>query len=287
MKNIKIVIVDDSPFSINIIKDILEEKDFQVVGEAGSLEEVKKVVEKTKPDIVTMDMTLPGTDGLECTRAIHKIDENIKVIVISSMMDDEIIKEAKENKVSGYLQKPIDPDELVALIEKIKSGGELFEELKKTYFDTFKEALAGTMNRFTKTIAEFGDSKAASKVEVSRGVSVIIGITGNFTGRMILDLSIETAENMAKTMLRKDPKDVEEGLKAIAEFTNIIAGNACSMLNRKHKAYGLRVAPPIIFYGKCVNIAQVMLETVSVPISTKFGDMGLNVGFKRGEEEWM
>lgn len=55
---------------------------------------------------MTMDMTLPGTDGFECTRTVHDIDKSIKVIVISAMMDDELIKEAKANKISAYIQKP-------------------------------------------------------------------------------------------------------------------------------------------------------------------------------------
>ena len=49
-----------------------------------------------------MDMTLPGTDGLECTRAIHKIDSNIKVIIVSSMMDDEIVRKAKKSCIWLY-----------------------------------------------------------------------------------------------------------------------------------------------------------------------------------------
>lgn len=92
MKDTKVVIVDDSPFSISIIKDILEENGLTVVGEAGNLEEVINVVKDKKPDIVTMDMTLPGTDGIECIKAINKINKNVKVIVISSMMDEEIVK---------------------------------------------------------------------------------------------------------------------------------------------------------------------------------------------------
>ena len=108
MSDVRIVIVDDSSFSIAFIKDILVRNGLDVVGEAGSLEEVKAVVKEKTPTLVTMDMTLPGTDGLECTRAVHEIDESIKVIVISSMMDDEIVKEAKKNKVSAYIQKPVD-----------------------------------------------------------------------------------------------------------------------------------------------------------------------------------
>lgn len=286
MEKTKVVIVDDSPFSINIVKDILEEKEFDIVGEAGTLNEVIKVVEDTRPHIVTMDMTLPGTDGLECTRAIHKIDENIKVIVISSMMDDEIIKKAKENKVSGYVQKPVDPDELISAIDKVLFSDKLFEELQKTYFDTFKEAFSGGVNKFTKTIVNFEEEKKSNKVESSRGISVVIGIIGNFSGRMILDLSNESAENMAKAMLRRESKGMEETLNIVGEFANIISGNACSMLNRKNKIFGLRVAPPTIFYGQSINISQAILETLSVSINTDFGQVYLNVGFKRGDDQW-
>lgn len=284
MEKVKVVIVDDSPFSINVIRDILEDKGFEIVGEAGNLEEVINVVQDTRPQLVTMDMTLPGTDGLECTREIHKIDEKIKVIVISSMMDEEILKKARQNKVSGYVQKPIDPEELISQIEKIISSDKIFKELEETYFTTFKEAFSGGITRFTKTITNFDEDKKSNDVEESRGISIIIGIIGNFSGRMIIDLSNKSAENMSKAMLRRDPKNQEEILNVMGEFANIIAGNACSMMNRKNKVYGLRVAPPTIFYGESIKISKSKIDTLSVLTHTDFGEILLNVGFKRGDE---
>ncbi|AKN32010.1 chemotaxis protein CheY [Clostridium carboxidivorans P7] len=284
MEKVKVVIVDDSPFSINVIRDILEDKGFEVVGEAGNLQEVINVVQDTRPQLVTMDMTLPGTDGLECTREIHKIDEKIKVIVISSMMDEEILKKAKQSRVSGYIQKPIDPEELIAQIEKVISSDKIFKELEESYFNTFKEAFSGGVTRFTKTITAFDEDKKSNDVEVSRGISVVIGIIGNFSGRMIIDLSNKSAENMAKVMLRRDPKNQEEILNVMGEFANIIAGNACSMMNRKNKVYGLRVAPPTIFYGESIKISKSKIDTLSVLTHTDFGEILLNVGFKRGDE---
>ncbi len=108
MEDITVVIVDDSAFSIAFIRNILESNGFKVVGTAKNLEEVATVVKEQRPTLVTMDMTLPGTDGFECTRAVHEIDKNIKVIVVSAMMDDALIKEAKENNISAYIQKPVD-----------------------------------------------------------------------------------------------------------------------------------------------------------------------------------
>ncbi|WP_027626018.1 response regulator [Clostridium lundense] len=287
MKKLRIAIVDDSQFSISILKDILEESGHEVVGCATSLQETIELMTEKKPDLVTMDMTLPGTDGLECTRAIHNIDKNIKVIIVSSMMDDEIVKEAKENKVAGYVQKPVDAEELISVIDGIMFEEQLFNILKEMNFMVFKEAFSNNLNRLTKTIPSFCDESSSGKIEISNGISVVVGIIGKYAGRMIMDLSYETANNMAKAILKREAKDMDECLAMVGELANIVAGNACSMLNRKNKAYGLRVAPPTVFHGDSLKISNAFLPTTSVIGKTVFGDIYLNVGFKRGEEQWM
>ena len=287
MKDIRIVIVDDSTFSIAFIRNILEGNGFDVVGDAGTLGEVKAVVKDKKPTLVTMDMTLPGTDGLECTRAIHEIDENIKVIVISSMMDEEIVNEAKKNKVSAYLQKPIDADELITAINRVMASDELYQSLEDEYFVVFKEALMDGMNKMTKTLLTFKNEYSSAEKHESAGMTIIIGIIGKFAGRMLIDLSKETANNIANAVFRRDPKNNDEMMAALGEFANIIAGNACSILNRKNKAFGLRLAPPSILSGESIFISAPTFETTTVTAETKFGEILLNVGFKKGEEEWM
>lgn len=286
MGDVRIVIVDDSSFSIAFIKDILEENGFKVVGEAGTLEEVKEVVKKTRPSLVTMDMTLPGTDGFECTRAIHEIDEDIKVIVVSSMMDEEIVKEAKENKVSAYVQKPVDADELITAINRVMATEELYEVLQEEYFSVFKEALMDGMNKMTKTLLTYEEEYSSSEECESKGMTIIIGIIGKFAGRMLLDFSQETANKLATAILRREPKSNDEMLAALSEFTNIISGNACSILNRKNKAFGLRVAPPSILRGDSVLISAPNFKTTTVVAGTEYGKLLLNVGFKRSEEKW-
>lgn len=287
MRDINVVIVDDSPFSIALIRDILEDNGFNVVGEASSLEEVKEVIREKKPSLVTMDMTLPGTDGLECTRAIHEIDENIKVIVVSSMMDEEIVKEAQENKVSAYIQKPVDSDELITAINRVMAGDELYQFLEEEYSTVFREALMDGMNRMTKTLVTYKGEYSHDKEYESRGMTIIIGIIGKFAGRMLIDLSQETANHLATAILRREPKNNDEMLAGLGEFTNIISGNACSILNRKNKALGLRVAPPSILRGENVIISAPNFGTTSAIAETNFGELLLNVGFKKGEEKWM
>jgi CheY-specific phosphatase CheX len=76
-------------------------------------------------------------------------------------------------------------------------------------------------------------------------------------------------------------------MAALGEFTNIVAGNACSILNRKNKALGLRVAPPTILSGENVLISAPDFSTTTAKAETNFGELLLNVGFKEGENKWM
>lgn len=284
MADIKAVIVDDSGFSVAFIRNILENQGIQVVGSAGTLEEVKEVVASTKPNLVTMDMTLPGTDGFECTRAIHEIDKTVKVIVVSSMMDDELIKEAKENRVSAYVQKPVDEDELMSAITRVMAVEELYQFLSNEYSVVFKEALKDGMNRMTKTLITYQDDYSCDKDQPSEGMTVIMGIIGKFSGRMLLDLSKDTAHHIAAAIFRREPASSDETLSAISEFANIVAGNACSILNRKNKALGLRMAPPSILYGESVLISAPHFQTTTATAELPFGRLLMNVGFQ-GEKK--
>jgi len=288
MKKINIVIVDDSAFQIALLNDMLTENGFNVVGEAGNLEETIEVVTNTKPDLVTMDMTIPGTDGFECTEAIHKIDPNIKVIIVSSMMDEEIVRKARKLHVSGYAQKPVDADELTLLINRVMADKELFSELEGIYSGIFKEALLNVFNRLTKTVPEITGENNINVEKSSQGISIVMGIIGKYSGRAIFDMSFETASVLAKALLKREPKNNDEILNAMSELSNMIAGNACSMINKKNKIFGLRVAPPTTFHGESISISKADLEAVySANAETQFGDLSISIGFGRGEGEWM
>lgn len=288
MKTINILIVDDSPFQIALLNDSLTESGFNVVGEAMSLEEVKSEVTRLKPDLVTMDMTIPGTDGFECTEAIHEIDPNVKVIMVSSMMDDELIKKAKKLKVSGYVQKPFDQEELALLVNRIMADDTLNTELESMYSVMFKESIINLLTRLTKTKPEVVKESNENTDRNTSGISVVMGITGKCYGRVILDMSFQSAEKLAEVLLRRPAKSKEELTNVLAEVANIFSGNACSMINKRNKVFGLRVAPPTTLYGESISISKAELETnYSMVVNTPCGELTVNVGFKRGEGEWM
>lgn len=288
MKDTRILIVDDSPFQIALLSDVLEEQGFEVVGQAMSLEEVKSEVKRTKPDLVTMDLTIPGTDGFECTKAVHDIDSNIKVIVVSSMMDEELINKAKKLGISGFIQKPVDTEELTLLINRVMADEDLFCELESLYLGAYTEATLNIFNRLTKTVPEITNISFENKEKTSAGISIVLGIIGKYSGRLIMDMSLETAEKFSECLLRRKAKKNEEVLNVVSEVANMLAGNGCSIINKKNKVFGLRVAPPTTIHGESINISKAELEcNFSADIKSEFGDISLNLGFRRGESEWM
>lgn len=286
MENIRAVIVDDSPFSITLIKDILISKGIEVVGTAGGLEEVKEVVARTKPALVTMDMTMPGTDGLECTREVHAIDKSISVIFVSAMMDDEIVQQARKAGACAYIQKPVDPQELLTTIQRVMASEELYEFLLAAYPQVFREALRDSVNRMAKSLLTYEEPPEGGQTYLSEGVDIIIGIIGKFAGNMLLGMSKETACKLASAALQREPAGDEELTAVLGELGNIVAGNACSLLNRSNKALGLRTAPPSILFGENIQILPSDFPSETVRASAAYGKFLLNIGFTRSEGVW-
>jgi CheY-specific phosphatase CheX len=139
----------------------------------------------------------------------------------------------------------------------------------------------------TKTLLTYKDEYTSTKAHESLGMTIIIGIIGKFPGCLLLDLSKETAKKLASSIYRKETIDDHEIVAVLGEFSNIIAGNACSMLNRKNKALSLRLAPPSILSGESVQISASTFKTRTAVANTSFGEMLLNIGFEKREEEWL
>lgn len=115
-KNTKILIADDSAFMRKIVKDILEGMGFSNFVEA---ENGKQAIEKfntEKPDLVLLDVIMPEMDGVETLKQIGK---KTKVIMVSAIGQDSIIKDAKESGAVGYIVKPFEKDKVVSEIEKV------------------------------------------------------------------------------------------------------------------------------------------------------------------------
>ncbi len=285
--SVKVMVVDDSPFSRTLIAETLNDSGYEVVGEADSLDSLIETYNSCKPDIVTMDIAMPGADGFECSKALRLSDPNAKIILVSSMKDEETEAEARRIGVVGYVQKPVDGETLTKVINNIMSPDLLFEQLMERGFETFKEALAQNITRMAKTPVTFVSMDDSSTQYKSLGITTVIGIIGRHSGSMILDISEESAEKIAEAVLRRPPKNRQEVISMVAELANIVAGIACSILNKKDKSFGLRVSPPSIFHGTTAEIISPNVKVDGVFAETDFGRVFLGVGFKKGTALWM
>ena len=115
----KILTVDDSAFERKAILNILNKAGYNEVIEAEDGEEGLEIYKKEKPDLVLMDMRLPGMDGLECLQELKKINPNVKVIVVSIVTRKETMDEATKLGAKGYIIKPITEDKLIPKIKEV------------------------------------------------------------------------------------------------------------------------------------------------------------------------
>ena len=115
----KVLIVDDAAFMRLAIKRVLEKNEFEVVGEAPNGEvSIAKYVE-CQPDIVTMDITMPDMSGIDALKKIRQIDPEAKVIMVSAMGQESMVKEAILNGAKSFIVKPFKEDHIIQMINKI------------------------------------------------------------------------------------------------------------------------------------------------------------------------
>lgn len=114
-----ILIVDDSRTSRKVLRSILEEAGHTVVGEAVNGENGVEMYDQLKPDIVTLDITMPVMDGLEALRAIREKDSNAKVIMVTAAGQNGKIMEAVKRGAAEFVTKPFDQDQITVAIGRI------------------------------------------------------------------------------------------------------------------------------------------------------------------------
>ncbi len=116
----KILVVDDEPDFCEVLRDFLGSKGYEVAI-ALSGEEALPAYMQEKPDVVVLDIQMPGMDGLETLRELKALDQGANVIMVTVIEDDEIAKRAMAEGAFDYITKPVDRDYLeLALITKIR-----------------------------------------------------------------------------------------------------------------------------------------------------------------------
>jgi DNA-binding NarL/FixJ family response regulator len=118
---IRVVVVDDQPLIRQGFRMILAaQSDIEVVGEAGDGASALAVVEATQPDLVLMDIRMPGMDGIEATRRMEA-----RVLILTTFGHDEYVAEALRAGAGGFLLKDATPEELVQAVRVVAGGNAL------------------------------------------------------------------------------------------------------------------------------------------------------------------
>ncbi len=123
MRLTRIVIADDHPLMLDGTRGAVERcEDFEIVGEAHSGSAVLPVVGRTDPDVVLLDMRMPGMDGLTCLERIRQKHPQVKVVMLSAFNEPEQITAAFKRGASGYIVKSVNPLDLPAALRQIIDG---------------------------------------------------------------------------------------------------------------------------------------------------------------------
>lgn len=116
-----VLITDDTAFMRMTLRNVIEKNGYTVVGEAADGEEAVALYKELKPDMVTMDITMPKMDGISAIKEIMKIDPNARIIVCSAMGQKPMVIEALSAGAKDFLVKPFDADRVVESLRKISS----------------------------------------------------------------------------------------------------------------------------------------------------------------------
>ena len=119
----RVLVVDDSVFMRDIIKDIFAAGGFSVVGEAGNGVEAVEKYKELKPDLVTMDLVMPYRNGIDATREILRGDARALVVMCSALGQETMVMEAIEAGAVDFIVKPPRAEDVLAVVKKVLGEG--------------------------------------------------------------------------------------------------------------------------------------------------------------------
>ncbi|MEG0371061.1 MAG: response regulator [Clostridium sp.] len=115
----KVLIVDDAAFMRMMLKDILTKNGYEVIGEAPNGLKAIELYKVDRPDVVTMDITMPEMDGIQALKEIKAIDPGATIIMCSAMGQQAMVMEAIKSGAKDFIVKPFQPDRVIESFKKV------------------------------------------------------------------------------------------------------------------------------------------------------------------------
>lgn len=120
--SVRVLLADDHPLFRDGIASLLAVKDYQVVGQAGNGAEAVKMANELRPDLILMDIRMPGLNGLAATRLIKTSLPAMRIVILTVSDEDADLFEAIKSGAAGYLQKSLDSEQFFGLLEAVMRG---------------------------------------------------------------------------------------------------------------------------------------------------------------------
>ncbi len=120
--SVRVVLADDHPLFRDGIASLLSVRDYVVVGQAGNGAEAVQMAEELHPDMILMDIRMPGLNGMAATRLIKASQPDIRIVILTVSEEDNDLFEAIKSGAAGYLPKSLDSDQFFSLLEAVMRG---------------------------------------------------------------------------------------------------------------------------------------------------------------------
>jgi DNA-binding NarL/FixJ family response regulator len=188
---IQVLIADDHPIVRRGLKDILVDMTGYTIAEANNGAEVLQFVARQQPDVVLLDISMPGRNGLETLQDLKREYPKLPVIMLTIYSEDQYAVRAMRAGADGYLMKSSAPDELVCAIERVRKGG-------KYISTTLAERLATEVRRESDKLPH--EQLSDREYEVFRQIGSGMSLTEIAEG---LSLSVKTVSTYRTRILEK------------------------------------------------------------------------------------
>lgn len=195
MDLMRLLIADDHAFYREGIRTmLLGQPDIEVIGEASDGDETLRRAEILQPDVVLMDIKMPGINGIEATRLILHASPHIKVLVITMFEDDDSVFAAMRAGARGYLLKDADQDELVRAVKAVYRGEAIFSP-----------AIARRMIQYFSALPQSASAMAFPDLTVREREILHLLAQGESNGAIAkrLVLSLKTVQNHVSNIFSK------------------------------------------------------------------------------------
>ena len=211
MKTIRILVVDDHVIVRRGLRQLLElEPDIQIVGEAENGLQCLELIDDCKPDVILLDVRMPGLNGVEVARLIKERHGGIKTIILTMYDDEDLVAQAIRYGADGFMLKDVGPDELVKAVRTVAAG--------KAYLDP--GVTASVFARYQKSSPKLKGARTPRLTQ--RELEILNGLAAGHNNRTIsesMHISEHTVRTHLKNIYRK--MNVSSRLQAVTKAMDL------------------------------------------------------------------